>query len=227
MGAGEDVTTGGRVRRMERSGRCVDALRPRLNPFRTERLDSLAYCSPETGRPLELAPLVDCFDALGRRAAVIGPEGSGKTTLLDALAPRLVARGLEVRRLRAAPGGGVLRGAEALDDPGPETVLFVDGLDRLPGAARRRVRRAARSAGGLLVTAHRPLRTLRVGRLGRLGTLTECATTPALLAALVARLSGASTPAAAPLPSAEDLHARHGGNLRTALLELYDLYAGR
>jgi len=206
---------------MERSGRCVDALRPRLNPFRTERLDSLAYCSPETGRPLELAPLVDRFDALGRRAAVIGPEGSGKTTLLDALAPRLVARGLEVRRLRAAPGGGVLRGAEALDDPGPETVLFVDGLDRLPGAARRRVRRAARSAGGLLVTAHRPL------RLGRLGTLTECATTPALLAALVARLSGERAPADAPLPSAEDLHARHGGNLRTALLELYDLYAGR
>jgi len=212
---------------MERSGRCVDALRPRLNPFRTERLDSLVYRSPETGRPLDLAPLVERFDALGRRAAVIGPEGSGKTTLLDALASRLTARGLEVRRLRAAPDGRELRGADALCDPGPGTVLFVDGLDRLPGAARRRVRHAARSAGGLLVTTHRPLRTFHLGRFGRLGTLTECATTPALLAALVARLAGAGTSASPSLPSAEDLHARHGGNLRTALLELYDLYAGR
>lgn len=202
--------------------------KPRLNPFRTERLHTHTYRSPTTGEPVDLGPLVERFEALGRRAAVVGPEGSGKTTLLDALSPRLAARGLEVRRLRAAADGRAgreLRGAGALDDVGPATLLVVDSLDRLPPATRWRVHRASRNAGGLLVTVHHPLRALH------LRTLLRCSTTPTLLAKLVERLVAdserRSEDGSPPLPSAEELHARHGGNVRTALLELYDLYAGR
>jgi len=190
------------------------------NPFRTERLDGLGFRAAATGAPADLGDLLERFEALGRRAAVIGPEGSGKTTLLDALDRQLTGRGFEVRRLRAAPGGGALwsaAGPARRDGAGPRTLLFVDGIDRLPAAARRRVRRAARGAAGLLVTAHRRL---------RLPTLIECATTPALLAALVEELAGGSA-ARWPVPAAAALHARHRGNLRTALLELYDLCAGR
>lgn len=204
------------------------ACRPRDNPFRTERLDRLGYREAATGVPAgraDLDALIDRFERLGRRAAVIGPEGSGKTTLLDALEPRLAGlsdpseRGLEVRRLRAVPGGGALQplsGRRGLEDVDPRTLLVVDGIDRLPVAARWRVRRAARRAGGLLVTAHRRL---------LLPTLVACSTTPALLGTLVDELTDGAPPRTLPAPEA--LHARHRGNLRTALLELFDLCAGR
>ncbi len=225
------------------------ARRPRDNPFRTERLDGVAFRHATTGVPAgrdDLCALVERFEALGRHAAVIGPEGSGKTTLLDALEPSFAARGFEVLRLRAVPGGGAIRPLDpgrGLREADWRTLLVVDGIDRLPVVSRWRVRQAARGAAGLLVTAHQPL---------RMPTLIECTTTPALLAALVADLTSgradepsASTAAStaegpagrssspfpplsvAALPSAEALHARHRGNLRTALLELFDLCAGR
>lgn len=204
------------------------ALPPRENPFRTERLDRLAYRSPATGEPADPAPLADRFDQLGRRAAIVGPEGSGKTTLLDALVAELGDRGLELQRWRAAPGGGGLvreRTGESGRSPaadlhtgGTSTLLVVDGLDRLGRRDRRRLRRAARSAAGLLATSHRRL---------RLPTLLRCTTTPALLEALIAELTADASIEPRSLPSAEALHARHRGNVRTALLELYDLQAGR
>lgn len=205
--------------------------RPRENPFRTERLDRLGFRDATTGEPAgraDLGALVERFERLGRRAAVIGPEGSGKTTLLDALEPRLAERGHDVLRLKAAPGGallcevpggGALQGSSPLETAGPRTLLVVDGLDRLPAVTRWRVRRVARGAAGLLATAHRPL---------RIPTLVECATTSTLLAALIAELTaGQVGQAAGRLPAAEVLHSRHRGNLRTALLELFDLCAGR
>jgi len=212
-------------------------VRAQENPFRTERLDRLGFRAAATGAPADLDSLVERFERLGRRAAVIGPEGSGKTTLLDALEPRFAARGLIVRRLRAAPGGGALweqppvKGARwsrpparsalskstAFEGTDERTLLVVDGLDRLPFASRRRIRQAGRQAAGLLVTAHRRL---------RLPTLIECATTPALLAALIADL-GADLDRDFGGAASHALHRRHRGNLRTALLELYDRYAGR
>ena len=225
--------------------------RPRENPFRTERLDRLDFRLATDGAvasPSDLAALVERFDRLGRRAAVIGPEGSGKTTLLDALVPWIAVRGLEVHRLRASPDGGahldeVAEGGaedaagggasagERLPVVGLRTLLVVDGLDRLPPPVRSRVERSAGAAAGLLVTAHRRLRGRTLFSTASpspspIPTMIECSTTPALLAALIDELTDGAPPPR-PLPSPAALHARHRGNLRTALLELYDLYAGR
>lgn len=205
--------------------------RARDNPFATDRLEALGYRSPRTGEPVDLEPLLARWESLGRRAAIVGPEGSGKTTLLDELEPILEARGHAVRRLRAEAGSGVLVEErsrqrvvrpEGLTESDGHTILVVDGADRLKRRIWRRLRRAsgrgnASRAGGLLVTSHRT---------GLLPTLTECATSPELLERLVADLVG-SGPAAPdrPLPPAAILHARHRGNLRLALLELYDRWA--
>ena len=73
----------------------------------------------------------------------------------------------------------------------------------------RRLVRASRRAGGLVITTHRER---------RLPLLYRAETSPALLAGIVAALDGSASPPA-------DLFERNGGNLRAALLELYDAAA--
>jgi hypothetical protein len=73
------------------------------------------------------------------------------------------------------------------------------------------VRLRTRRAGGLVITSHRP---------GLLPTLFECTTSPELLAEIVGELSGADL-------EAGELYERHRGNVRDALRELYDRWAGR
>jgi len=83
------------------------------------------------------------------------------------------------------------------------------------------VRWSARRAAVLVVTLHRP---------GRLPTLADCTTSPPLLQGLIDELLAGAGPAVdlpVELPSAEELHRRHGGDVRTALHELYDRCAGR
>jgi hypothetical protein len=188
--------------------------RPRDNPFAVRHLSVLAYRAVD-GDP---EALLDRFEALGRRAALVAPEGHGKSSLLAELARRLPARGLVPRRLVVARDRPRAPGDHArfLAAAGPRDVLLVDGAGHLGAWDRRRLRLAARRAGGLLVTAHRP---------GLLPTLAACTTSPALLDDLVRHLLAGRRPPA-PLPPAAELHARHGGNLRTALLELYDRCAG-
>jgi len=197
------------------------ALRPCDNPFAAGRFDTLAY-RPDRRPGTPVDTLLARLDALGGRAALVGPEGHGKTTLLDALEPRLGARGLVVRRLTVGRDRPPARGelARFLHGAAPGVVLVVDGAGHLGARDRWRLRRAARRAAGLLVTAHHPLRPPL-----RLPTLVECTTTPELLQALVDELL-AGEPAPLPLPPAAALHARHAGNLRDALRELYDRCAG-
>ena len=188
----------------------MSPLPARRNPFATERLDRLGYRDPATGEPLEpagLDRLLDRLEALGGRAAIVGPEGSGKTALLEALAPRLARRGWRVRWSASGP-----REARALDEA---SFLLIDGAERLAHRGWRRLLAASGGAGGLLVTVHRP---------GPLPTLVDCATSPELLATLMDELAGGPAP---DLPGSHELFVRHRGNLREALLELYDRCAGR
>lgn len=204
------------------------ALPARRNPFAVEGLHGFGYRDPATGEPADLAPLLARFDALGRRTAVVGPQGAGKSTLLGSLAPRLAARGARVARLRVRPGGTVEWATPVdLSDPPTEDLrgvcLLVDGADALPRRTWRRLVRDARRADGLLVTSHRP---------GLLPTLVECATSPALLETLVAEVLAdgpeeAAARARRNLPPAAELWARHRGDVRRALSELYDRCAGR
>lgn len=184
----------------------------RENPFRTERVLSVRYRLPGG-----TAALLDRFEAMGRRAALIGPQGSGKTTLLEDLAPAIRARGLGVRWIdldaerEFFDSATYRRFFDALE---PATVVLLDSAEKLGRARWAAFERESRRAAGLLVTAHGP---------GLLPTLRECSTTPALLAELVRELVGGE---AETLPL-DRLYERHRGNLREALRALYDLYAGR
>jgi energy-coupling factor transporter ATP-binding protein EcfA2 len=176
----------------------------RDNPFRSERVEDVAFRFGDDGWPALLRRLA----AHGGRGLLLGPEGSGKTTLLEALAVRFASDGpVAWLRLRREPAATRARLAAFLATPVVGATVCIDGLEQLGRLAWWRAARHARSARRLIATSHHP---------GRLPVLRRHATSPALLGDLVAELAGAA-------PSdAEALWRRHGGNLRLCLRELYD-----
>jgi hypothetical protein len=186
-------------------------VRARDNPFAVQRVLAIRYrLSGVTWEEL-LARLA----AFRFRAALVGPHGHGKTTLLEDLGERLADHGFRVRTATLHEGErrlGAQRHSALFRDPHPRDLLLVDGAEQLDRLAWWHLRRRSRAAAGLIVTSHHP---------GLLPTLHECRTTPELLAAIAGELGGeAAVPAAVPL------FARHRGNLRDALRELYDAHAG-
>lgn len=171
------------------------------NPFRTARLEALAY-----------RPAVDLVERalVLRRSAIVGPMGTGKTTLLGELARGLRARGFEVVSavVRRDEEGRPVR-PSLPPAPGDRHAVLIDGLDLLPPWSRAawwlRCRRAV-----VVLAGHRPLGC---------PVLHRTDADPGVLASLVAELAGSSAP---PSPwLAERLEAR-GGNVREVLFELYD-----
>jgi hypothetical protein len=188
-------------------------MRARDNPFRTERVLSVRYRLADG----TFDGLLDRFEAMGRRAAIVGPKGHGKTTLLEDLAPRLRDRGFTVRDLRLDEEHPRFDRAflgEFLRSLGPRDVILFDGAEQLGRFSWFRFERATRPAGGLLITTHRA---------GRLPTLIETTTTPALLNGLVDEILGSRASDVRSLTP--ELFEKHRGNLRDALRELYDRYA--
>ncbi len=191
--------------------KAIEAL-PRDNPFAVQRVLKVRFRLPET---LSWEDLLDRFATLRRRGAIVGPHGHGKTTLLEDLAPRLEAHGFQVRTisLREAHPRLDQEDRTVVRSLGPRDVLFLDGAEQLGWLSWMEVRLRTRQAGGLVITSHRP---------GLLPTLFECETTPELLAGIVSELLDGGEE-----PEVEELHARHRGNVRDALRELYDRWAGR
>jgi hypothetical protein len=189
-------------------------MRARDNPFAVQRLRSVPYRL--SGFTWE--EMLERLAALRFRAALVGSHGRGKTTLLAELARRLAERGLRTRTVTLHEGDRRLSAAQRarlFRDLTLADVVFLDGAEQLGRLAWLEVRTRSRAAGGLVITSHRP---------GLLPTLHECRTTPGLLAGIVEDLAGVDE--AQRLPEAGELLARHGGNVRDALRELYDLCAG-
>ena len=193
--------------------------RPGENPFRTSRIEALAYRDPDdpdSGTFLET--LLERWNHVRRRGALVGPKGHGKTTLLEQLEGRLEERGWEIRRLRlrvetpTPVRDSRRRLAEGLHD---RAVISVDGLELLRPWTWWRLRRSWRSVGGLLATTHRR---------GRLPTLHNHLTTPALLRSLVCELLDDEDFRRVD-ERLDDLFARHDGNVRECLRDLYDRFA--
>ena len=99
----------------------------------------------------------------------------------------------------------------------PAHVICLDGAEQLTRLGWTLFKRRARAARGLIITSHHA---------GLLPTLQTCSTNVELLEEIVGRLLSPTPPASpASLPTPHDLFARHRGNLRDALRELYDCYA--
>lgn len=180
------------------------------NPFASDRVLSIRYEFPEG----EAGTLLARLARLRYRAAIVGPHGTGKTTLLEDLETPLARLGFRVTRLRLDaehrrfPRECLAATFDARD------LVCLDGAEQLDWARWMLFRWRTRRAGGVLITSHRR---------GRLPTLIECTTSPELLDRIVNRLA----PRAEGLRTPVGLFARHHGNLRDALRELYDVYAAR
>ena len=175
--------------------------RPADNPFASHRLEAIRFRAPGFSLPALLARLLSGSG----RGAIVGPKGSGKTTLLLELAEALNAEGHRVVLLRPNTGEPVAPPVVA-----PGDALLVDGAGRLGPASWLRLLARARRASLLVVTAHgrTPLRTLF-----------RCVPTPDLAVELALELTGDASFG----PHARAAFARHGGNVREALRDLYDL----
>lgn len=193
-----------------------DQLAATSNPFAAARIrpGALAYRFPS---PDGLNALVTRLAECDHRAAIVGPHGTGKSTLLATLTVALEASGRRILRLYANP----IR--KAIIDPPADAdlsghVVALDGYDQLTLRRRALLRRTtARHAAGLVVTSHHTtlLPTLHRTRKG----LTQ--------ALEIAHLLMEGFP---PLVSDDEIavvHARHRGNLRETLFELYDVYERR
>lgn len=185
----------------------------RENPFASHRVLRIRY------RPQDVTwkRLLERLAALDYRAAIVGPQGSGKTTLLEDLGARLAANGFYIAALRLDDRTPFFT-RRFLDDffrhVDERTVILLDGADRMGRLCWWRFRRRTTRAAGLIVATHRA---------GMLPTLLRCRTDERLLREIVDELLSPSDDIDEPI--VKQLFDRHGGNVRDALRELYDLYA--
>jgi hypothetical protein len=181
------------------------------NPFAVQKVLRIRYrLSDQTWEGL-----LERFAVLGHRAAIVGPHGRGKTTLLEDLAPRLEAQGFSIRSITLHTGDRRLTREQKRDlwrRLSPRDLLCVDGAEQLGRIAWLALLARSRAAGGLLITSHGP---------GLLPTLLECETSPELLEGIVRNLIGTETDRR----QIGELFVRHGGNVRDALREMYDVWA--
>jgi hypothetical protein len=187
-------------------------MKARDNPFAADRVLSVRYELSEGDAGTLLARL----ERLRYRGAIVGPHGTGKTTLLEDLEKPLAGLGFRVTHLRLDSETRRLSRrclSQLAATLGARDFICLDGAEQLGRVRWLMFRWRTRRAGGVLITSHRP---------GLLPTLIECTTSPALLDRIVTRLA----PPMGGGRTAQDLFARHHGNLRDALRELYDVCAG-
>lgn len=169
-----------------------------------------------TAARLDVSALLAAIEAAGGDATIVGPHGTGKSTLLAAIAADLAAEDRSAGRVQIRSSrdlGAVLR---LVRRAGRDATACLDGWDRL-GWGRIGVRLLARLLGcRLVVTSHRP---------AGLGVSVLTAASLPLLEAIVAEL-----PDHGGLIHSADVaeaYARHGGNLRESLADLYDRFEYR
>jgi hypothetical protein len=172
------------------------------NPFRSERVDALAYRADG----FSWEELEGRLQRKGGLGAIVGPEGHGKTTLLTQWADRRRDAGSRVNFVRIREGQRWLKDFQRAQISLGGWV-FIDSAEQLSLPGWYEVRWLAVRAEALIITAHRG---------GRLPVLFRCQTNPALLSELVRELTGESR-------DCTELWKRHRGNVRMALRELYDL----
>lgn len=188
-------------------------MKARENPFASRCIESLPFRFP-AGWDWER--LLARLGELNYCASIVGPHGSGKTTLLEQLAPRLEALDFKPRFFQLKAESGMRekeRLVHSLREVKKPEIIMLDGAEQLTTRQWLPVRSSAGQAAGLIVTVHRT---------SRLQVLLECETNVRLLEELVLELTGGALPHA----EADSLYARHHGDLRAAMRELYDRWDG-
>ena len=185
----------------------------RENPFRSERVEGMGY--RQAG--FEWSELLGRAAEMKYRGAIVGPEGVGKTTLLEELGERLAEAGLCVRLVRlnnqVKLSWAELK-REIIKEGGCD-VLLLDGAEQMSRLMRYRLRSVTNKRKmGLIVTSHNE---------GMLPLLFECRTNEQLFFKLTWELLGETVSLSAVFT--DRLYERHGGNIREALRELYDMWA--
>ncbi len=152
------------------------------------------------------------------RAAIVGPEGSGKTSVLEELGHELSKEGFNVLRSRVDSGVGPTKTGgklpPLLKEITGKDIILLDGVEQIPERVWRGFLRHSASAAGLVITSHQG---------GRLPTLLSCQTSLELFRNLVLQLLKEERHVK-DLPLSE-IFERREGNVRLALLDLYDLFA--
>ena len=192
-------------------------MKARDNPFATHRLDALDY-RPQ-GETWE--EMLSRLQTMGWRGAVVGPEGSGKTALLDDLARRLRCKGWQILGVQVAAGQRALAadGLETLRAAAVSQVaILADGTEQLSPSGWRDVMRASADAGALVAATHPG-----ASRSPALPPWVQCRTSQELLLHLAMELLGSR--AQGLQWECNRAFAARGGNVRLALLDLYDVWA--
>ena len=172
----------------------------------------------EPGKSLQ--QLLDSLEANAWYGQITGRHGTGKSTLLAALTPAIEARGRRVKSITLIAGQRDLPRMfmrSLWRSPGLR-VAAVDGIEQLGLWNRLLLKRSCRARGvGLVVASHRS---------AQLPSLYETAVDETRAWRVVEQLQDGFPPRI----EVGDLTARlarHQGNLREALFDLYDLYEVR
>lgn len=191
--------------------------------MRYRRLDTSAKLSASQAhhgpQATTLPELLARLKQMEYRAAIIGPEGSGKTTLLEELQTQLAGQGFSVESVFVNDTTPLTkaRRAELIAGLKGDTIVFLDGADRLSAVSWRRLKSDILRVGeGLVITSHKS---------GMLPTLVSCRTSAELFEQIVSDLLQGQHWAQS--PRLTEVFSRHNGNIRDALRELYDIRASQ
>ncbi len=183
----------------------------RHNPFASEHLRKIRYRFLNHS----LTSLLNRFEILNRRAAIVGPQGHGKTTLQKELADAITsATSVRTYWVKLREGDRKIPRTvldELFSQAGEFDLICVDGAEQLSWWNWKKFLRQLGKEQGCLITSHRA---------GLLPTLTQCTTSLSLLSDLVTEL--ASAPDAAQQKELEAIYNRHRGDIRQSIRELYD-----
>ncbi len=190
-------------------------LAARDNPLCMDLVTRIKYRFATGDWPAHL----DRLRKLNYRAAVVGPQGSGKTTLLYELHDRLRESGITTCHIFLPKDRDTSTSLlnQVLEKQVNDTILLVDGIERLSLRLRWNLLRATRRGPGLVVSLHQELRFPE-----KIPTWIRTRTCPGLIADLLRDLD-------LDLPEIQSAGAdalkKSNGNIRDALRDLYDQFA--
>jgi hypothetical protein len=188
------------------------------NPFCTRRIrpGDVPYFFPDG---MSIEDVVNRLRCNEWRGEITGPHGSGKTTLLRQLLPAVERAGRKPvlfelhdgQRSLFSDGCKKIRTAKT----SPPAIIAVDGYEQLSGWSRFWLKRFCRQGKlGLLVTSHEPTGLPEI-----FNTSTSLDTAFYVVDQLLH-----NDPQIIPKNIIEKLYARHGGNIRELLFDLYDIF---